>query len=183
MADKDVDYYWIIEDDTLFPPDTFYRYLQFMKALKADVVSGLSYSYGINFYNWRNLWKIKFKKTFGENDSADEKTVDIKRIKPKNEVIRLGATGLGNVLLKKKVIKGWRPTLPSDKGLGSDIDFFCYCKQRGYKAYAIKSINLPHFHKLKNGDIRLLGTIDKQLWQQIIKPLKYNYGKEKTKKN
>jgi len=162
--DKDVDYYWFIEDDTLFPLDIFNRYFNLLKGLKADIITGVSYYWHEFGVSPRNFWNLEVTKVFGEDDNSSEFTFNITPMNKQDEgVVKLGASGLGNVLAKKEVILEWQPQEHTNIGSGADISFFYNAYLKGFIAYGVWDIYLPHITKYENGDIAILGRIDKSL--------------------
>jgi len=146
--DKTADYYWFIEDDTLFPLNTYSRMIKAMDLLEADVVSGISYYWHTDKKDPRNFWQ--FVKAVDEGIGnkgvkADDKAPSFQTMPPQDGgIAKLGATGLGNVIAKREVVKRWIPTeYPSIKS-GADISFFWQCMQNGYSAYGIWDLFLPH---------------------------------------
>ena len=164
--DHSADYYWIIEDDTLFPLDILNRYQAIMAGFYADIVSGVSYYWHKEML--RNFWNIEVTKIFPD-DTCQEISCNISSMKQQNKgIIELGATGLGNVLIRSRAFKGWEPQYRIIEH-GADIDFFAYAKINGFRAYGIWDIYLPHITKYENGDIAILGRLDKSLIQVINK--------------
>lgn len=162
--DRSADLYWFIEDDTLFPLDTFTRYTQIMEALKGDIVTGISYYWHTLDNMKRNFWKVEYKKVFGNNDTSKEMTIHLENIKDCNDgVVRLGASGLGNVLAKQRAVMSWIPKNYMHINSGADISFFVSAMERNYKAYGICNLYLPHITKYDGGDIEIRGRIDKNL--------------------
>lgn len=158
--DRSVDYYWFIEDDTLFQIDIFDRYMQYMETLDADIVSGVSYYWHTESNHCRNFWSIKPK---GD-------TIELTPIPHQNHgVVYLGATGLGNVLAKKKAVTTWSPETYAEIGSGADISFFYNAMRKGLMAYGIWDIFLPHITKHTNGDIEIRGRIDRSLRELICR--------------
>ena len=173
--DPTADYYWFIEDDTLFPLDTYSRYMKTMKEYDADVVSGQSYYWHTMGQIKRNFWGLKEDKIFPEIDMAEDKTVIIQDIYPERDegVVKLGATGLGNVLAKGEVARGWKPMDWMHIQNGADIAFFYYCEKKGYKCFGDYGVFLPHITIYPGGDIEIRGRIDKS----IIPLVNKEYGK------
>ena len=158
--DHSADYYWIIEDDTLFPLDTCNRYLGLMEGLNADIISGISYYWHEEMQ--RNFWNLEMTRLFGEGDTSTEYSSKITPMQvQKNGVVRLGATGLGNVLVRRKAFEGWE--CQYNAGQGADIDYFIYAYKNNFVAYGVWDIFLPHITKYENGDINILGRLDKSL--------------------
>ena len=156
-VDKSADYYWFIEDDTLFPLNTFYNYLDMMRVLQADIVSGQSYYWHTLDKQKRNFWQI-------ENISNKKEPIKLKEMGFCDEgVVRLGATGLGNVLCKSEAVKTWSPKTFLYLQSGADISFFYNAEKRGLKAYGVWNIYLPHITKYQNNDIEIRGRIDKSI--------------------
>ena len=107
--DFDVDYYWVIEDDTLFPFDTLERYMKLIDVFKADIISGVSYYWHSNHEYKRNFWNIIEKEHLIGNKESDGK-ISIETITEQDSgIIKIGATGLGNVLAKAETVWGWKP--------------------------------------------------------------------------
>ena len=160
--DRTADYYWFIEDDTLFPLNTYGYYIKQIKELKADVISGVSYYWHEFQLSPRNFWILKNEIKEGRN---------LPEIEPmpiqESGIVKLGATGLGNVLAKAKVVKGWKPQYDIELGTGADIAFFHHCMVKEYNAYGIWDWYLPHITKYENGDFQILGRLKKgmeKLW-------------------
>jgi len=166
-ASRDVDYYWIMEDDNLFPFDTFTRYAYLMEGLKADIVTGVSYSW----YQARmatNFWTLKKERVFGEQDACKETTLKIDYFEPMDEgVTRLGACGLVNVLMKKKVLLSWQPERIPELGSAADVSFFINAQKNNYKAYGIWNIRFPHITKIDEDTYQIMGKIDKGIMELI----------------
>jgi len=158
-VDRSADFFWFIEDDTLFPLDVFDRYLDFMRVLRADIVTGVSYYWHTQERHARNFWSIK--------DLRDKDGVKALRLDPipgeREGVVRLGATGLGNVLAKAESVLSWTPESYMDIGSGADISFFYNAMRKGFRAFGLWDTYLPHITKHVNGDIEIRGRIDTSL--------------------
>jgi hypothetical protein len=161
--DKTADYYWFIEDDTLFPLDVYKRYMAIMDGLRADIVSGQSYYWHTLDRQKRNFWKIS-------NSDDKNKPIKLDEMGICDEgIIKLGATGLGNVLCKKEAVTTWNPESYLYLRSGADISFFYNAQNRDLKAYGIWEVFLPHITKYQNGDIEIRGRIDKSIIQLVNK--------------
>jgi len=159
-ADKRADYYWIMEYDTLFPLDTYQRYFDILTGLNGDIVTGCSYYWHI--YKKRNFWNLNKTRVFPEGDNCDDCSWSVSDMEPKEQgVVKLGATGLGNILVKSNCFKTWYPLAKIREG--ADISFFIHAAEQGYTAYGIWGLYLPHITKYENGDIEILGRINKSL--------------------
>jgi len=163
-SDDGMDLYWIIEDDTLFPLDTFKRYRKIMEAMKGDAVSGVSYSWHNERPEVRNFWEFVpvLDKKSDENVSIPVFTL---KSMPYQEsgVSRLGSTGTGNVLAKNKPWTTWEPKWMRSISSGADISFWLNSYLRGYPAYGIWDVRLPHITTYPDGDIAIIGRLDKSL--------------------
>lgn len=171
--DPTADYYWFIEDDTLFPLHTFNRYMEVMKEKNCDIVSGQSYYWHTLKDYKRNFWGLKEDKVFPDQDECEDVNVQIVDSYPEKDegVVKLGATGLGNVLAKGEVVRGWKPMDYVKINNGADIAFFYYAQQKGFKAYGIYDISLPHITLYPDGGIEIRGKIH----ENIIKIVNKNY--------
>ena len=171
--DPTADYYWFIEDDTLFPLHTFTRYMEVMKEKNCDIVSGQSYYWHTLKDYKRNFWGLKEDKVFPDQDECEDVNVQIVDSYPEKDegVVKLGATGLGNVLAKGEVVRGWKPMDYVKINNGADIAFFYYAQQKGFKAYGIYDISLPHITLYPDGGIEIRGKIH----ENIIKIVNKNY--------
>jgi len=173
--DATADYYWFIEDDTLFPLHTFTRYMEVMQEKDCDIVSGQSY-YWHTLQNYkRNFWGLKEDKIYDDHDECDDTTVQIVDSYPEMDkgIVKLGATGLGNVIAKGEVVRGWKPMDYIKIQNGADIAFFYYAMKKGYKAYGVYDISLPHITIYPDGGIEIRGKID----ENIIKLVNKDYVK------
>jgi hypothetical protein len=160
-ADKNADYFWFVEDDTLFPLDVLKRYFATLDALEGDVVTGISYYWHTLDNIKRNFWKLNYKPVFGDGDTSGEYTVHLDNMKDCNDgVVRLGACGLGNVLAKRDSVLTWVPKSFLNINSGADISFFLNCTLKGYKAYGLCNVYLPHISIYSGGDIEIRGRID-----------------------
>jgi hypothetical protein len=158
-ANRDADLFWFIEDDTLFPLDVFKRYSELMGALRADIVTGVSYYWHTLERHSRNFWALEVKKGA---DGAKELQLD--PIGPQaHGAVLLGATGLGNVLAKREPVLSWSPESYVNIGSGADISFFYNAMRKGFRAYGVWDIFLPHITKHQNGDVELRGRLDASL--------------------
>jgi len=159
LVDRSADLFWFIEDDTLFPLDVFTRYKQYMDVLRADAVTGVSYYWHTLEKHSRNFWSLSVKKS---PDGARE--LKLEPMEPmQSGVVHLGATGLGNVLAKSETVLSWSPESYVDIGSGADISFFYNAMRRGFRAYGVWDIFLPHITKHQNGDIEIRGRVDSTL--------------------
>ncbi len=159
-VDHSAEYYWIIEDDTLFPLNVLRTYQNVMAGFDADAVSGISYYWHDEMK--RNFWNLNATSVFPDDDTCKEVTLSLSDMKPKEHgVVRLGATGFGNVLIKRGAFLGWEPQYK--RMCGADIDYFAYLEMNGFKAYGIWDVYLPHITKYENGDMAILGRLDKSL--------------------
>ena len=174
-----MDYYWVIEDDTLFPFDTLERYMKLIDVFKADIISGVSYYWHSNYEYKRNFWNIIEKEHLIGNKESDGK-ISIETITEQDSgIIKIGATGLGNVLAKAETVWGWKPAEQLSMNIcnGADIGFFYHAKKCGYKAFGVWDIYLPHITKYSNGDIQIYGRIDTSL-QNLINKKEWDYPTE-----
>lgn len=163
-VDETVDYYWIIEDDTLFPLDIYDKYFALLFGLKADIITGVSYYWHFQMYSKRNFWDISTTSVFGDKDSSKESTFTLKHMNTMEDgVSKLGATGLGNVLIKKHAFLSWNPAEYFHVTAGADISFFYNAQKKNHKAFGVWDIYLPHITKYENGDIEILGRIDSSI--------------------
>ena len=166
-ADRDMDYYWNIEDDNLFPLDTFPRYFGLMEALRADIVTGVSYSW----YQAKlvtNFWTITLKKVFGENDTSNEMSYSVDYFPYQDSgVVRLGACGLVNVLMKKEALLSWTPTRMRGLGSAADVSFFISVAKHKLKAFGVWDITLPHITRVDNEQYQIMGQIDKSTMELL----------------
>ena len=155
--DKTADYFWFIEDDTLFPLRTYSHYRNLMDILQADIISGQSYYWHTLDKIKRNFWKLLISK---DNEVALK---EFDGFISDEGIVRLGATGLGNVLATNRAVKTWQPMSLINLKSGADISFFLNAQVRGFPAYGIYNIYLPHITKYQNGDIEIRGRIDKSI--------------------
>jgi len=172
--DRTADYYWLVEDDTMFPLNTFRRYMCLLEGLNADVVSGISYYWHQHSPRPRNFWNIdELNDEIGKKESNNGTRMRLLPMEDKESgVVRLGATGFGNMLAKAKPFLEWTPKELENQGrgtYGADIEFFYNCMLKGYKCFGAWDIYLPHITKFENGDIAILGRIDRSLIQIINK--------------
>jgi hypothetical protein len=167
--DKSADYFWFIEDDTLFPLNTYSRYMGELERLKGDIITGISYYWDTTNKITTNFWKVDFVKTFGENDTSNEKTILLTLINEKKGVVKIGASGLGNVIAKKDIVLSWQPRKYLSLHSGADISFFINAIHKGFKAYGMCELYLPHITKYSNNDIEIRGRIDKSLIKLLNK--------------
>jgi len=166
-VDRNADMYWFIEDDTLFQLDIYSKYRDYMKVLDADIVTGVSYYLHTESNHSRNFWNITMQKQDNGDKEMKLTTIPCEH----GGVVKLGATGLGNVLAKRETVLTWAPETYSDIGSGADISFFFNAMKKDYKAYGIWNIYLPHITKHTGGDIEIRGRIDKSLIP-ILSPFK-----------
>jgi len=104
-VDTEADYYWFIEDDTLFPLDIYSKYMNLIRKLRADIITGVSYYWHTKENRCRNFWNLEVTRTFGEKDTSNEVALNVTPIQAQTVgIIRLGATGLGNVISKKEAV-------------------------------------------------------------------------------
>lgn len=158
-VDRTVDYFWFIEDDTLFQLDIFDRYVDYMNVLRADIVTGVSYYWHTDKNHSRNFWDLKV-----ERNKEGFNQIELRPINCEDSgVIRLGATGLGNVLATREAVLSWKPESYVDMGSGADISFFYNAMVKGFRAFGIWDIYLPHITNHQGGDIEIRGRIDKSL--------------------
>lgn len=152
-ADKSVDCYWVAEDDTLFPLNFFTKAHKLMDALDADAVAGVSYRWRSNPPKNTNFCDI----------NLDEEGVTSFEVLDKKEsgVVRLGMTGLSGMLAKKDCILSWKPTSIKCINSGADVSFSL--NMEGKRFFGCWDLSLPHITKYENGDIQILGRIDKSL--------------------
>lgn len=171
--DPTADYYWFIEDDTLFPLHTFKRYMEVMKEKDCDIVSGQSYYWHTLKDYKRNFWGLKEDRIYPDQDECEDVSVQIVDSYPEKDegVVKLGATGLGNVLAKGEVVRGWKPMDFVKINNGADIAFFYYAQKAGFKAYGVYDISLPHITLYPDGGIEIRGKIH----ENIIKIVNKNY--------
>lgn len=166
-ADRNADYYWNIEDDNLFPLDTFPRYMNLMQGLKADIITGVSYSW----YEAKlatNFWTIKLKNVFGENDSSKEKMYSADYFPYLDSgIVRLGACGLVNVLMKKEALLSWTPTKMLGLGSAADVSFFINAQEKGLKAFGVWDISFPHITVINDEYYQIMGKIDESIMELI----------------
>ena len=164
--DPTADFYWFIEDDTMFPLHTYNRYLEIMKEKDCDIVSGQSYYWHTMGQIKRNFWGLKEDRIFEEYDECGDTTVVIDDTYPERDdgVVKLGATGLGNVLAKGGVVRGWQPKDWLHIQNGADIAFFYYAEKKGFKAYGDYGIQLPHITIYPNKSIEIRGPIHESIW-------------------
>jgi hypothetical protein len=161
---EDADLYWFIEDDTLFPLDVFKKYTDAMDIFNCDIVSGQSYYWHTLDKQKRNFWKTVERPLFGQGDTSGEKIVVLEDLGMQEEgAVKLGATGLGNVLAKKETVKSWHPMEMHKIQNGADIAFFYNAELKGFPAYGIWSIYLPHITVYSNKDIEIRGRIDESI--------------------
>lgn len=157
-ADKKADYYWIMEDDTLFPLDTYDRYMQVMDFMGGDIVTGISYYWHTGDTGKRNFWKVHWKKT--------DKTYDVKLTNMEDcddGIVKLGASGLGNVICKREALLTWTPKTFLSIKSGADISFFINALERNYPAYGLCNLSLPHITRHQKGAIEIKGKIEESL--------------------
>ena len=169
--DKDADYYWFIEDDTLFPLDIFRQYKTLLDNLNGDIITGISYYWQSDKYS-RNFWDIQTRRVFPKEDCCNENTFGLsKEDMPfqKEGVVRLGASGLGNVLAKKQTVLDWIPQIYARVGSGADVSFFHNAQKKGYVAYGVWHIHLPHITIFEDGGIEIRGRLDKSLIPLVLK--------------
>lgn len=155
-ADKDADYYWMVQDDQPFPPNTYPHYRKMMKDAKADIVSGVSFSWRIQRGVNHNFWEIKSK---GSGYEFPAKKVP----KGTSSIVRIGATGLGNLLCKKKCVQNWKPAYDPKLNWGNDVNFFVNAQKKGYVTYGDWGHPIPHITNMPDGSVQVLGRIKKSL--------------------
>ena len=159
-ASRDVDYFWLMQDDQPFPPDTYPHFRKMIADTGGDIAAGVSFSWrneeGMN----HNFWEIE------EGQTPDEENLAFPRIRlPIQEkgIIRIGATGLSNLLCKKDCFLNWKPVYDPKKNWGGDVSFFVNAWKQGYKAFGDWGHPIPHMTKNEEGEIRVLGRIKKNL--------------------
>jgi|TARA_Y100000310_G_scaffold26154_2_gene24960 hypothetical protein len=163
-ADPDADFYWFMEDDTLFPLDTYNRYRKAMEYIDADIITGISYYWHTMENHDRNFWNMECTRVFGDRDTSDETTFKLTMMRPQEKgLVQLGASGLGNVFCKAHTVRSWAPKMYQNIGSGADISFFFNAYKNGYKAFGMWDLYLPHITKYSGGDIEIRGRIDKSL--------------------
>jgi len=171
-VDEDVDYYWIIEDDNIFPLNTYDRYWGFMTAVDCDVVCGMSYSWNIpnTLPMPHNFWNIATKRVFPDNDSCNDVTYVVTMVPYQTKGIYLmGASGLVNVFMKKKCMMAWLPHSIPHIGSAADCSFWINAKKNEFVGYGLWEVRLPHITKYANDDIQIVGRIDKSLIPLVTK--------------
>ena len=167
--DKTADYYWFIEDDTLFPLDVYDRYTKLMDALNADVITGISYYWHFPVRTTRNFWRIKENKTFPEGDSSSESRLVLEPMEHQDKgIAKLGGSGLGNVLAKRDAVLSWQPKSFKHLRSGADISFYYNAMKNGFDAYGDWSISLPHITKHIGGGVEIFGKVDRELWNKLV---------------
>lgn len=161
--------FWFIEDDTLFPLDVYKTYTKTMRKFTASIVTGVSYYWHTFNRDRRNFWNLEFTPVFGHDDSSKEYRFNLTEMKPQEKgFVELGATGLGNVLTERKPVTTWIPKSYPEISSGADISFFENAIKRGFKAIGIWDTYLPHITKFENGDVGILGRIDKKLYKTLF---------------
>ena len=169
--DKNADYTWFIEDDTLFPLDVYTRYMNILNALDGDVVAGVSYHWHQFATVPHNFWKINVLKT-----PTGQALVKLESMQQKEEgVIKLGAAGLGNTLAKTEVVADWGRHIKEYAeitDMGADISFFHHLEKTNKKAFGVWSVHLPQVSIHEDGNIQFYGKIDKSLIPMLNQRLK-----------
>jgi len=161
-CDKSVDYYWIIEDDNLFPLNAYTRYQSILEMFGADIAAGISYYWHKDSNYHHNIFKIvkKNQPNIGKDDSVDEwpyiETLEEHR---ESGIVPVDGTGFCNVLIKKDAWLSFQPQELKTTKTGVDLAFFTYAKEHGFKAFADWSMSLPHITKHKNGEIEIIGRL------------------------
>ncbi len=170
-VDRTADFYWFIEDDTLFPLNIFGKFKTLLDVLDGDIITGISY-YWPGDKIARNFWNIKVDRVFPKGDSCNETTFTLLKndlIKQEKGVVQLGASGLGNVLAKRKTVLTWSPKSYANIGSGADISFYYNAKLKGYTVYGVWNIFLPHITIFHDGSIEIRGRIDKSLFPVVFR--------------
>lgn len=161
----DADYVWFIEDDQPFPPDTLPKYLEvFEKYPDAWVVAVVSYNYWHTVRRvWRNFWNIKII----EMDS--KKLARMEEMEYKGQPIeKIGATGTGNLLVKREAVVDWAIGTHCENLGGVDIDFFSDLAKKGRSVYGRWDVISPHMTIYEDGSVELVGRIQKNLYPIIF---------------
>lgn len=164
-ADPTADYYWIMEDDTLFPLDFYIRALAAMKALRSDAVAGVSYRWRTRPPENTNFCRINREWVSGDKNNLPIEKVSFPRfpVQPSG-VVKLGMTGLSGLVCKKECVQTWRPQHIPEFNSGADVSFSLNMEKNGFKFHGCWDLTLPHIIKSKTDNgFEILGKIDESL--------------------
>lgn len=140
---KDFDYVFIVEDDSMFAPDTVIRLLQHNK----DVVAGLCLSR-----------QYPFKPYIYELAGTDD--INFRPLKPEDEgLIKVAATGMGGILIKMSVFdKLKKPyfytTFIEEVEWGQDILFAKSLVRAGIEVFCDTDVPIWHATQCAIGAIK-----------------------------
>lgn len=162
-CDKTADYYWIIEDDNLFPLDSYTRLKDAMRKKRASISSGLSWHWHSN-EEIHNFWQLTLKNSIPFLEAETKMSIELI---PKREkgIDRIGATGFCNMLTEGELFRNWKPIKTQNNwGSGADICYCAWAYINGKTIAGIWDLELPHITKYDDGKIRVIGKIDQTLF-------------------
>lgn len=133
-----MDYIWMLDDDMIFPMDTFQRLYNH----NVDIVAPLAFTRNAPhfavIYNCEKGFDPVMKQNYFVNHYV--------RNYPENRLVRCDAVGFGSVLIKMDVLRKMKkPYFMSTCGSGEDV-YFCYQAQQqtDAKVYMDTSVKLGH---------------------------------------
>ena len=147
------DWLFWVDSDVVISPDTFNILWQSKDAKERPIVSGVYFTTDQPEEPLMTPLPTLF------NFVNSEDTVGVTRIHPmpKNQLIKIGAAGMGFVLMHRSVVDKIREVIPegplfSDIGhgknfLGEDIYFFALCDKAEIPVYAHTGATAPHMKR------------------------------------
>jgi len=142
-----------VDSDVVISPDTFKLLWESKDATERPIVSGVYFTTDQPEEPLMTPLPTLF------NFVSSEETVGVSRIHPMpvNELIKIGAAGMGFVLMHRSVIEKIKEAAPgapifSDIGhgknfLGEDIYFFALCDKADIPVYAHTAATAPHIKR------------------------------------
>lgn len=147
------DWLFWVDSDVVVSPDTFNILWESKDAVERPIVSGVYFTTD----QPEEPLMVPLPTLF--NFINTEETVGVSRIHPmpKNELIKIGAAGMGFVLMHRSVVERIKEVIPdvplfSDIGhgknfLGEDIYFFALCDKAEIPVYAHTGATAPHMKR------------------------------------
>jgi len=147
------DWLFWVDSDVVITPDTFNILWENKDAVERSIVSGVYFTTDQPEEPLMTPLPTLFNFVNGEE------TVGVVRIHPmpKNQLIQIGAAGMGFVLMHRSVVDRIKAVLPdvplfSDIGhgknfLGEDIYFFALCDKAEIPVYAHTGATAPHMKR------------------------------------
>lgn len=130
LLKRGFDYIFFVDADMVFPPDAL------VKLLKQDkeIISGVYCARNKPFLPILRMWAEK-----------DKKKALILVDYPRGKIFKVGATGAGCLLIKKKVLEDLKePWFKWDDELSEDLYFCFMATQKGYDIWAHGGVECGH---------------------------------------